>query len=99
MACQGAGMAGGVPDITALNNNVVAAITALLMNPMAPAPDELIFGSDVNIYETFGGATPNEALFIDSIHPNQAGYDAIGDDLFDALTGATTAPAILQRCP
>ena len=97
----GACLAGGVPDITALNNNVVAAITALLMNPMAPAPDELIFGSDADIYGTFGGANPNNAFFIDSIHPNQTGYDAIGDDLFDVLTGATTAPApaILQRCP
>ncbi len=84
-------------DIAMLNTNVVNAINAL--PAMAPRPDELIFGANANVFTTFGGSTPNPLFYIDDFHPNQTGYDAIGDVLFGALTGAGTAPAILQSCP
>ena len=84
-------------DIAALNMNVTAAINAL--PAMAPRPDELIFGADADVHSAFGGAMPNPLLYIDDFHPNQVGYNIIGDVIFNALTAPTTAPAILQSCP
>ena len=85
-------------DLAALNANVVAGINGL--PAMAPRPDELFFGAPLDIFGAYdlGGNLSNPLFFEDDIHPNLTGYNAIGDILFNVLTGLG-GPAILQRCP
>ena len=91
-------MGGGAQEanIIQFNANVIDRI----MNPMSglALPDQVIFGAELDMFNALGGTTPDPMLFEDDFHPNLAGYNIIGDILFNSLTGAN-APAILQRCP